>query len=488
MKKILSIVLAAMMLLACCSALAEVPEGYPEIIEGLDFGGQTVYIYDWWSSGERVAEPDADLAKTYAYRDWLEETYNVKLVEIALSDWAGNPTELANMVMNGDNSKLCIIAIAADFTGAPLANDLFMPWTIDLSADKWNDAAISSMTKGGKVYGVQTGANEPRHMLYFNKRVLSEAGIDPETIYDMQADGTWTWDKLVELMDQVQRDIDNDGVIDIWGMTGNNDDLTLECVFSNGGTFFDFNDEGKLVITANSQNTLDGLQMRKDIHDTYCPPTPEGASWDWYKDFWKQGTTAFRVGSTWEGFNDNAEMADMADEWGAVMFPKGPAAEDYCYYVIPNVYGIPNVYDEATSLKIQQIYDLYTNPTPGVDDEDAWIGNKYNYTDERAVDETYAMMREGYATDNKTFLLGSVNDVLGPSLMWGPIDSMTPAEAVEAATPVWQDLCDIYNGDKTQEQVDAENAAEAAAAEEATTEEAPVEEVEEAPTEEGAGA
>ena len=40
MKKIMALVLAAAMLLACCSfAVAEdIPEEYPEIIEGLDFG------------------------------------------------------------------------------------------------------------------------------------------------------------------------------------------------------------------------------------------------------------------------------------------------------------------------------------------------------------------------------------------------------------------------------------------------------------------
>ena len=66
MKKILSLVLAALMLLGCCSfAAAEVPEGYPAIIEGLDFGGATVYIYDWWSNDDenhsaRTAEPDEE--------------------------------------------------------------------------------------------------------------------------------------------------------------------------------------------------------------------------------------------------------------------------------------------------------------------------------------------------------------------------------------------------------------------------------------------
>ena len=111
--------------------------------------------------------------------------------------------------------------------------------------------------------------------------------------------------------------------------------------------------------------------------------------------------------------------------------------------------------------------------TPGYDDEDSWIGNKYNYTDDRAVDETYAMMREPeHSVANKTYLLGSTNDVLGSALLWGPIGSMTPAEAVESATPVWQDMLDVFNGDKTQEQVDAEHAAaEAAAAEAAAAEE-----------------
>ena len=67
MKKIMALVLAALMLLGCCSfAVAEdVPEGYPAKIEGLDLGGQTVYIYDWWSNDDeahssRKADPDEE--------------------------------------------------------------------------------------------------------------------------------------------------------------------------------------------------------------------------------------------------------------------------------------------------------------------------------------------------------------------------------------------------------------------------------------------
>ena len=458
------------------AAKVKVPEGYPEIIEGLDFGGATIYIYDWWGNDDenhsaRTAEPDEDTRKLYEYRDWLEKTYNCKIVETALSDWAGNPAELANMVMNGDNSKLCLVAVAADFAGTPLANDLYMPWTIDLSGDKWNQATNDFMTKDGKIYGVHVGKTEPRSCIFFNKRVLKEAGIDPESIYDAQANGTWTWDMMLDIMSKVQRDLDNDGINDIWGMTGSGDDLATGLIFSNNASFFDYDANGKLAITSNTQEALDALQMRKTMWETYGAPQPEGSNWDWFKDYWKQGTTAFYAGQTWQGFNDNSEMADMEDEWGAVMYPKGPNATTYLAMACDNVYGIPNVYDEATSLKIQQIYDLYTMDTPGVDTAEGWIGNKYNYTDERAVDETYAMMREAeHSVANKTYLLGSTNDVLGSALLWGPIQSMTPAEAVESATPVWTDMLAVFNGDMTKEEYDAKKAAEAEAATEETEE------------------
>ena len=43
-------------------------------------------------------------------------------------------------------------------------------------------------TLGGGVYAMYAGASEARSGVYFNKQVLKDAGIDPESIYDMQAD------------------------------------------------------------------------------------------------------------------------------------------------------------------------------------------------------------------------------------------------------------------------------------------------------------
>ena len=449
MKKLVALVLAAMMLLACMPVLAEAPEGYPAIVEGVDFGGAEVFVYDYWTADDsRKDDPNEEEQAQYDYRDWLMETYNVKIRQIQKGDWTTNVQELTNFCTAPDGT-LCLYILPPDFVGTPMANDLFAAWEtdlIDFEDDKWNDSTINFMTKGGKIYGVATGNSEPRQCLYFNKRVLEEAGINWEEIYDMQAEGTWTWEAFEAMLKQIHKDVDNDGVTDIYGMTGNNSDLYMMGVVSNGGEFFRFNDAGELEIAVNSDEALTGLQWAKDIWNNYGFQQPADGSWDYFKESWKQGFCGFYMYQTYGGFNDNSEMADMADEWGCVAFPKGPSGEKYVSIVSDNVTVIPNVYDAETAAKLAFIYDMWSNATPGYDDEDAWIGNKYNFTDERAVDETYAMLREPeHCVANATLYIGSVNDILGSPLLW-QLGGATPAELVEAATPAWQALCDTFNG------------------------------------------
>ncbi|MBR1820621.1 MAG: hypothetical protein IJ769_03255 [Clostridia bacterium] len=449
MKKLLAMLLAALMLLACVSAFAEEAE-YPEVVEGIDFGGADIYIYDYWTaSADRKAEPTEEEQDQYDYRDWIMETYNCKITQIAKGDWASNVTELTNFCTAPDGT-LCLYILPPDFVGTPMANDLFATWNdrdlIDLSDEQWNAGDVEFMTVSGNVYGVATGKSEPRQCLYFNKRVLEEAGIDWETIYDMQDEGTWTWDAFEAMLKQIQKDTDNDGVVDIYGMTGSNVDMYRVAVFSNGGSFFGIDDNGELIITAGSDETLEALAWSKDIWNTYGYQQPEDGSWDYYKDAWKQGFCGFYMYQTYGGFNDNSEMADMADEWGCVAFPVGPKGETYVHIISDNITVIPNVYDDDTVNKLAYIYQLWTATTPGYDDEDAWIGNKYNYTDDRAVDETYAMLREPeHAASDVCLYVGSINDVEGQDFLWS-LGGSTPAELLEAKTPVWQALCDTFNG------------------------------------------
>ena len=449
MKKIMALVLAAMMLLACCSALAEAPEGYPEVKEGIDFGGKDIYIYNYWDSQDWTERLSGELSDEEAarveYRHWIEQTYNCTIHEIQRGDWGTCAQEMIDFTGNPEDDKLAIFIIEPGKVGPLVTKGIAAPIDYDLSAPKWNQADINLWTKDGKVYGLYTGKSEPRQCLYFNKRVLTEAGIDWNTIYDMQAAGTWTWAAFEEMLAKITRDTDNDGVIDIWGLIGSGDDLYVSAVFTNGGSFFDLDADGKLQPSMNSDATIAALTWGQQIQSKYWAPTPDGANWDWFKEAWKTGYYGFYMYQTYGGFNDNSEMADMADEWGCVAFPVPTEGGNYVTINSDNITLIPSCYDPETVANLVFIYDLWTNDTPGYSDEDAWIGNKYNYTDERAVDETYAMLREPeHVAVNRVVALGTQNDVLGNSLLWA-LGGSTPEQLIEAGMPEWESRCNDYN-------------------------------------------
>ena len=447
MKKLVALLLAAMMLCASFAAMAEVPEGYPEIVpEMIQAEPITITVYDYWSGdGARAAEPTEEQQAQYDYRDWIEATYNVKIQQIQGGDWGTCAEEMINFVSAPDGS-LRLYIIEPGKVGSLVGGGVAASWgDYDFSAEKWNTFTLNAWKKGGEVYGVSTGATEPRGCVYFNKRILEDAGIDWNQIYDLQAEGKWTWAAFEDLLKKTTLDTDNDGVIDIWGVSGSGDDMYVLATFVNGGSFFDYDADGKLQPTMDSDATVAALNWGKTIQANYWMHTPEGGNWDWYKQAWKAGSFAFYIYQTYGGFNDNSEMADMEDEWGCVAFPVPNEGDNYLHVASENTTLIPNVYTAEEIQKIAFFYDLWTNPTPGYDDEDAWIGNKYNYTDERAVDETYAMLRKGeHAIDNKVVLLGTQNDVLGSTLLWNLAGSDV-ASLIEAGMPTWQGYCDTFN-------------------------------------------
>ena len=405
----------------------------------------TITIYDYWSGdGARVAEPSEEQQAQYDYRDWIEATYNVKIEQKQGGDWGTCAEEMINFVSAPDGSLRAYI-IEPGKVGTLVGNGIAAPIDYDFSAEKWNKAMIDMWTIAGKTYAVSTGACEPHGVLYFNKRVLEEASIDWNTIYDMQANGTWTWAAFEDILKATTRDTDNDGINDIYGLVGSDFDMYVLSVFANGGYFFNFDENGDLQPAMNSEETISALNWARDIYFKYWGPTPEGANWDWYKEAWMTGKYAFYMYQAYGGFNDNSEMAAMEDEWGCVAFPVPNEGDTYVTVVSENMTLIPSCYDAETVSKIAFFNDLWTNTTPGYDAEDAWIGNKYNYTDERAVDETYAMLRESeHNAVMRVFFLGTQNDILGSPLLWS-MGSSTPAELIEAALPAWQALCNSFN-------------------------------------------
>lgn len=456
MKKLVSLLLVLALMACIVPSFAEEDE-YPPVVEGMDFGGATLIINPYWAEPDRVENPDEDVQKMYDYRDWIMETYHVNIVYEQLGGWGDSQVEEVRKVLEAkDSNTYRVILMPMGFVGSPMANSWFANWAdndkIDLKATKYNAGITSFMTKGDAVYGVTYGV-EPRACIYFNKKLLKDADIDYNEIYDLQKNGEWTWDKFEEYVAKLSKDNDADGVWDTYGLTGNINDLYMCSVFSNGGSFFDFDENGKLVVTAGSENTQEALTWVAKLWNTYARAQkwPE-EDWDYFINIFKSGNAAFMVHQTYSGYNDDAELKDMADDWGCVMCPKGPKGDgNYKFMVSENIGVVPNIYDKETKDKIQFIWDLYNTTAPGIDEETAWIQNKYENCrgDVRAVDETYALMREAKSgAADKSLYLGDNNTVLGTSnngnYLWGLLGD-TPQVLMEGVMPFWQSLLDAFN-------------------------------------------
>ena len=124
MKKLVSL-LMVLVLAACIlpGAVAEEQEGYPAVVEGIDFGGKTLYISPFYAQDPRSEDPDEDQQAQYDYWDWIMSTYNVNVVYEQVGTWGDNQTpEIQNFLSKGDTSELRMFIVPSGFVGNPIAN------------------------------------------------------------------------------------------------------------------------------------------------------------------------------------------------------------------------------------------------------------------------------------------------------------------------------------------------------------------------------
>lgn len=430
------------------AALAETPAGYPAVRidpatgRPYDLGGETVYIYDYWSgsvgSDARSDDPTDEQIALYAYRDWLDQTYNCHIVQVQKGDWGTHEQELENFVKNSDGT-LCVYILTPESVREAVRNDVIDTWdsgAIDLTDSKWNKGSTSLTEKDGQTSTLSPGASEPRQVIFFNKTLLTQAGVNPDTIYAMQKNNTWTWSAFENILSQVHSG-------NVAAITGSSDDFYRIAVFANGGSFFDYNSDGDMAITADSANTVEALNWAKRVWNTYAYQQQEDDSWDYYKQAFSQGKAVFYMYQAY----GSSEIADM--DWGCVAFPIGPssAAQKYVTLSSDNVAVMPKVYDDSIKAKLSLIYDLWTNPTPGYEQQPTVSASFLAHGDEDA-NETYAMLQgDGNSVVDKTMLLGSQNDVTGSGFLWRINDPECDAETlIESNRASWQALCDRANG------------------------------------------
>ena len=405
----------------------------------IDLGGMDIIIRDWWSGDP--AEPTNDYEEArQEWREWIQETYNFTIKEQAISDWGSTPQDFVDYATTGGDENYVFILRPDPTTTSAMSSGLMYDLStldcLDFSTAKFQSNKNHVLySRGDAIYGMAAGLSEPRTGIYFNKRVLTEAGIDPESIYDMQADGTWTWDKFDELMGQVHRDTDNDGVIDVFGLCANEGDFTTSAIFSNNGSYIGKDDNGYFY-NLESAETTEALEWTVDMFTKYDDHDPEGAEWDYYKEEFLAGHVGFMPDGFWAGAA-GAYLEDIQDEVGFVMFPKGPQGTDYINVWDNNIVSIPACYDADKAWKIAFAWNLYTDEPAGYEDYNGNISRASGgIFDQRAVNETVVMMSEPqHGTVAFHGLIPNLD--LGPDFVWGIGVGSVVSEAQEAIRDSW---------------------------------------------------
>jgi ABC-type glycerol-3-phosphate transport system substrate-binding protein len=416
-----------------------------------DVKGMNIIIGNWWGDYDAdTYNPQSESAeKLLNQRKKLMKENGVTIKEKAITDWGGMQQKAVVSTMSG-NPDAQVFILQPNWAMAMRARGLLAPLNeskvINIKNPQpigkgylpveFNQSVIDSFTFDGKAYAFSIGANLYNFQaLFFNKRLFREAGIDPNLPYDMQKAGTWNWNAFLDICKKLTRDINNDGIIDTYAMCR---DLTTEIMdailSSNGATYVDKDPKtGKFVNASNRPEFLEAMQFALRLDkEGVMKARPENTNWDWYKSEFVDGKVAMRIDESYVGFGDASELARMKDDWGMVLFPKGPRSSTYRVYSRDNLMVIPATYKPADVEKILWAVALWQTP---VDDD--WKSGLYNsFRDSRVVDETLALARDPKIAMTKYFAY--INGLERGDIAWGMwFFDGEPAQLVEQVSQDW---------------------------------------------------
>jgi hypothetical protein len=437
--------LLCVLLLSCLAGPAFAEDSaaeFPPIDPAPDFGGKDIWFYstsyteDYWARYDASASHTEEEERLHAYRENLQAACNARIHEGTRGDWSSAVSEMIGFSwLGGEEDKLAVFIFSTDLVGSVLSAGAAAPVSCDLSAPYWNRNVTGLLTLGGKVYGAGTGSSQPAQCLYFNRRVLTDAGVDCGSLYDLQSSGEWTWGRFEEVLKQV---LDSDKT-EAAPLCGSQDDLYQIAVLSAGASFVDTDADGRLYPTVSGSAAKAALSWAKDLWKTYSAVRPEGASWNWSDQVWLDGQAAFRIGKAYQGFS-TVGFEGMRDEWGCLAFPAKDSGGVYLSDSTGLAALIPACYDTETADKLMQLYGLWTAPAVSDTASDDLLSLFPGATDSRAVNETYAMLADpAHQVIQKTGLVGGTNNFLG-ALLWG-LESSDPDSLISMCMPLWIETC-----------------------------------------------
>ncbi|MCR8655921.1 ABC transporter substrate-binding protein [Paenibacillus endoradicis] len=378
----------------------ENPNATPEM--DFDLGGKTVKIVAWFDLAIKQDGPDN--IQRQKNLDALMEKHNFKVEYVALTYDEYVDKVSASMLANDPVGDILLIRRPWAIPSM-VQQDFFWP----LDEYTKNDKAFSPSGKKfseyeGKTYGfsIYDGDNGANGIIY-NKTLMNELGLKP--LQEYVDEDNWNWDTFLQVAKEGNKDTNNDGKIDVWGLANVSIDAAMA---SNGADFTNGNqqalDDPKTIEVFNHISTFATEKLVR--------PT-EGGDWTEPTQFFRQGNTLLVNGAMYEIAGYRTDMPDS--EIGFVPYPKSPSATEYTsvtsaptFYVIPKavehpeqmVYIMEKIqdYESVSEYSAQAYYE-------SIFDNEEDVANLRT-----ANKKTHALDRETYPSFPYWEILGDLNN------------------------------------------------------------------------------
>ncbi|MHB8961813.1 MAG: extracellular solute-binding protein, partial [Saccharofermentanales bacterium] len=354
-----------------------------------DLEGRNVRIMGWTGTTlEPVKGATEREDKEYDYLRSLETEYNFKFEFIEVPYYSMMSTYISGVAAGAPPADIIDVSIRSFYPGLVTKN-MMIPLSdfeyFDFTDPKWTPLTIKTGSYKDKVYGCDT-YRRGGVIVYWNKSLFEREGLP--NLYDLQTAGTWTWDKMMEISKKAAKDINADGTFDQFGLGGEFYGQ-YAAVYSNEAAFVDFT-EDKPTFALNSNNGIEALQFIQDLKTepgVWIPPT---GGWDYGFKMFKEGKVAMSPAEYWVagayGFDE------MEDEYGVVMFPKGPKATDYTSVAADfGLFTIPTSTEKPAQVAF--ILDKFLTPLDG-ESADDWKNDYETFFTDEGTEKTFELMMD----------------------------------------------------------------------------------------------
>lgn len=328
-------------------------DGLSFIPEGTNYNGEEVkimYAHVLMSDSENEVtytpdELDGDIISDAVYKrtTMAEEKLGVKITSEHLKDYGTLPKVIEQSIMADDNRFDAVVGrlqvmVTASSNGHLL--NLKNIKTLDLS-NQWWDPNVNDCMDFGGVQNIASGDinycdDYSINVIFFNKKLFEAYGI--EEPYQLVRDGTWTFDKLLEMQNGAAVDLNGDGKYDEndeYGMVSSNLYVVQMLVGFGNKVVIRDNDE---VVMNRSQKII---EQAIEVVDKAAKRDNNSVIIEERKMGYEKGDALFPNGQTRMYLAPMGQMLKyrqtMEDPFGVLPIPKYDEAQDN-YYSAVNQY------------------------------------------------------------------------------------------------------------------------------------------------------